>query len=179
MFVITLQPENGETWQGMVPLEGGSIAAMLDSYMLRSEQLNSRFVLAADDNNAAGLLLQRLPSRDSEQDNADWQHLDTLAQTATAKELLELDGQNLLYRLFHETPPRVFPEENMEFSCSCSRAKVSDMLLLLGAKEVGDVVAEEGSITVGCDFCNEKYTFDEEEVQNLFGDAALSRATIQ
>ena len=67
----------------------------------------------------------------------------------------------------------------MEFACSCSRAKVSDMLLLLGAKEVGDVVAEEGSITVGCDFCNEKYTFDEEEVQNLFGDAALSRATIQ
>ena len=179
VFVITLQPENGETWQGMVPLEGGSIAAMLDNYMLRSEQLNSRFVLAADDNNAAGLLLQRLPGRDSEQDNADWQHLDTLAQTATAKELLELDGQNLLYRLFHETPPRVFPEENMEFACSCSRAKVSDMLLLLGAKEVGDVVAEEGSITVGCDFCNEKYTFDEEEVQNLFGDAALSRATIQ
>lgn len=179
VFVITLQPENGETWQGMVPLEGGSIAAMLDSYMLRSEQLNSRFVLAADDNNAAGLLLQRLPGHDSGQDNADWQHLDTLAQTATAKELLELDGQNLLYRLFHETPPRVFPEENMEFACSCSRAKVSDMLLLLGAKEVGDVVAEEGSITVGCDFCNEKYTFDEEEVQNLFGDAALSRATIQ
>ena len=87
----------------------------------------------------------------------------------TAAELLNLDAQNVLYRLFHETPPRVFPAENLEFACTCSRGKVSDMLLLLGGEEVGSVVAEEGSITVDCDFCHEQYTFDEQDVHALFG----------
>lgn len=167
MFVITLQPKDGDQWQGVVPLEGGSIATMLMNYMARSEQLQTHIVLAADSENVGGLLLQRLPEQ--ELDDSAWQHVTTLAETLTATELLNLDAQNVLYRLFHETPPRVFAPETLEFACTCSRGKVSDMLLLLGGQEVGNAIAEEGSITVDCDFCNEHYTFDEQDVNALFG----------
>lgn len=166
VFVITLQPKDGEQWQGVVPLEGGSIAHMLMNYMTRSEQLDTHITLAADDTCVGGLLLQRLP--ENQLDTESWQHIVTLAETLTANELLHLDAQNVLYRLFHETPPRVFEPESLEFACTCSRGKVSDMLLLLGGQEVGAVVAEEGSITVDCDFCNEHYTFDEQDVHVLF-----------
>lgn len=167
VFVMTLQPKEGEPWQGVVPLEGSSIAAMLTAYMARSEQLETHLTLAAGENSVGGLLLQRLP--ENEPDAAAWQHLTTLADTVTAAELVDLDAQNLLYRLFHETPPRVFAPEQLEFACTCSRGKVSDMLLMLGGEEVGKAVAEEGSITVDCDFCNEHYTFDETDVNALFG----------
>ena len=167
VFVLTVQPKNSEPWQGVVPLEGSSIAEMLMNYMARSEQLETRIMLAADDQQIGGLLLQRLP--EETQDDDAWQHICTLADTLTAAELLNLDAQNVLYRLFHETPPRVFPAENLEFACTCSRGKVSDMLLLLGGEEVGRVVAQEGSITVDCDFCHEQYTFDEQDVHALFG----------
>lgn len=167
MFVLTLQPKDGEQWQGVVPLEGEGIANMLMNYMARSEQLQTHIALAADENNIGGLLLQRLP--EAELNDEAWQHITTLAETLTATELLNLDAQNVLYRLFHETPPRVFAPESLEFACTCSRGKVSDMLLLLGGEEVGNAVAEEGSITVDCDFCNEHYTFDEQDVNALFG----------
>lgn len=167
VFVMTLQPKEGEPWQGVVPLEGGSIAAMLMHYMARSEQLDTHIALAADEQAIGGLLLQRLPEQ--EQNIEAWQHMTTLSETLTANELLHLDAQNVLYRLFHETPPRVFEAEPLEFACTCSRGKVSDMLLMLGGQEVGQVVAEEGSITVDCDFCNEHYTFDETDVNALFG----------
>lgn len=167
IFVLTVQPKNGEAWQGIVPLEGGSIADMLMNYMARSEQLQTHITLVADDKSVGGLLLQRLPEK--ELDDATWQHVNTLADTLSTHELLQLDAQNILYRLFHETPPRVFPAENLEFACTCSRGKVSDMLLMLGGEEIGATIAQEGSITVNCDFCNEQYTFDETDINALFG----------
>ncbi|MDO4641800.1 MAG: Hsp33 family molecular chaperone HslO [Neisseria sp.] len=166
VFVMTWQPQDGEPWQGVVPLEGGSIAQMLMSYMKRSEQLETHITLAADENNAGGLLLQRLPEQGHDEDA--WTRLAVLADTVTPQELLDLDAQHLLYRLFHETPPRVFEPETLEFACTCSRGKVSDMLLLLGVNEVGPIVAEQGSVEIDCDFCNEKYVFDEADVNLLF-----------
>jgi len=109
----------------------------------------------------------RLPEQQIDADA--WTHYTTLADTVTPQELIELDAQHLLYRLFHETPPRVFEPEQIEFSCTCSRGKVSDMLLMLGAAEVGGVVAEQGSIEADCDFCHAKYVFDETDVNALFG----------
>lgn len=167
VFVLTLQPKNGDPWQGIVPLEGGSIAQMLMNYMRQSEQLDTFLALAADSEHAAGLLLQRLPQENIDAD--DWETLTALASTVQPDELCRLDAHTLLYRLFHETPPRVFEPEAVEFACTCSRGKVSDMLLLLGGEEVGSVVAEQGSIAVDCDFCNEKYVFDETDVNSLFG----------
>ncbi|MFH6973732.1 Hsp33 family molecular chaperone HslO [Neisseria sp. 23W00296] len=167
VFVITLQPQEGEPWQGVVPLEGGSIAEMLTGYMLRSEQLETHITLAADNHTTAGLLLQRLPEEELDQEA--WAHVTALADTVGSREMLDLDAQHLLYRLFHETPPRVFEPDTLEFTCTCSRGKVSDMLLMLGGEEVGSVVAEQGSIEIDCDFCNEKYVFDETDVNALFG----------
>ena len=167
VFGITLQPNEGEPWQGIVPLEGSNIAEMLSAYMRRSEQLDTHISLAASEHAAGGLLLQRLPEQQIDADA--WAHYTTLADTVTPQELIELDAQHLLYRLFHETPPRVFEPEQIEFACTCSRGKVSDMLLLLGGQEVGNIVAEQGSIAIDCDFCGEKYVFDDTDVQALFG----------
>lgn len=167
IFAITLQPKEGEQWQGIVPLEGKNIAQMLMNYMERSEQLQTHIALAANDETVSGLLLQKLPEK--ELDENAWQHVKTLAQTVDSSELLQLDAGHLLYRLYHETPPQIFPAEHLEFACTCSRGKVSDMLLMLGAEEVGKVIAEEGSVTINCDFCNERYTFDETDINTLFG----------
>ena len=167
VFVLTLQPKDAEPWQGVVPLEGGSIAQMLINYTKRSEQLDTQIVLASSDDACGGLLVQRLP--ETEPDAASWEHVGTLVQTLTPEELSELDAQHVLYRLFHETPPRVFDPESIEFACTCSRGKVSDMLLMLGGEEVGGVVAEQGSIQIDCDFCHAQYVFDETDVNALFG----------
>lgn len=167
VFVLTLQPKDAEPWQGVVPLEGGNIAQMLINYTKRSEQLDTQIVLASSDDACGGLLVQRLP--ETEPDAASWEHVGTLVQTLTPEELTGLDAQHVLYRLFHETPPRVFDPENIEFACTCSRGKVSDMLLMLGGEEVGGVVAEQGSIQIDCDFCHAKYVFDETDVNALFG----------
>lgn len=167
VFVLTLQPKDAEPWQGVVPLEGGSIAQMLINYTKRSEQLETQIVLASSDDACGGLLVQRLP--ETEPDAASWEHVGTLVQTLTPEELTGLDAQHVLYRLFHETPPRVFDPESIEFACTCSRGKVSDMLLMLGGEEVGGVVAEQGSIQIDCDFCHAKYVFDETDVNALFG----------
>ncbi|HFC7448756.1 TPA: Hsp33 family molecular chaperone HslO [Neisseria meningitidis] len=183
VFVLTLQPKDGEPWQGVVPLEGDGIAQMLMNYMKRSEQLDTHIVLSASDEAAGGLLVQRLP--EEVLDEEAWEHVSTLARTLTAGELAELDAQHVLYRLFHETPPRVFEPETFEFSCTCLRGKVSDMLLMLGGEEVGGVVAEQGSIEVDCDFCHSKYVFDETDVNALFGEdvvgvaKGLPRHTVQ
>lgn len=167
VFVLTHQPKDADPWQGVVPLEGDSIAQMLVNYMKRSEQLDTYITLAADDQAAGALLLQRLP--EEELDDAAWGHVTTLAQTLTPQELTGLDAHHALYRLYHETPPRVFEPEAIEFACTCSRGKVSDMLLMLGGQEVGGVVAEQGSIQIDCDFCHTKYVFDETDVNALFG----------
>lgn len=167
VFVITLQPQDGDPWQGVVPLEGNSIAQMLINYMKRSEQLDTHISLAASDEVCGGLLVQRLPEQ--EIDTESWEHMVTLTQTVTAEELTTLDAHHVLYRLFHETPPRVFEPETIEFACTCSCGKVSDMLLMLGGQEVGSVVAEQGSVEIDCDFCNAQYVFDETDVNALFG----------
>lgn len=174
VFVITVQPKDGEAWQGMVPLEGGSIAEMLVNYMQRSEQLETHIALAADHNAVGGLLLQRLPEEIP--DDAAWTHVCALADTLAEQELTGLAAEYVLYRLFHETPPRVFEPDALEFACTCSRGKVGDMLLLLGGGEVGAAVAEQGSVSVACDFCNEQYVFDEGDVNALFGADVVSAA---
>lgn len=176
IFAITVQPANGEAWQGIVPLEGKNIASMLMNYMARSEQLQTYIVLAADDQHVGGLLVQKLPEEIL--DIEIWEQISTLASTLTAHELLNLDAQNILYRLFHETPPRVFTPETLEFACTCSRDKVSDMLLMLGGEEIGKIVAEEGSITVNCDFCHQAYTFDDADVNALFGADVVSAGVL-
>ena len=166
-FVLTLQPRQGEMWQGIVGLQGTSIAQMLANYLAQSEQLDSDLILAADDKQAVGMMVQRLAGQDMARE--DWQYVESLLQTVSRDELLHTDANTLLYRLFHEQEVRVFEPENLEFACTCSHEKVGNMLLLLGGQEVGQILLEQGSVEIACDFCQQKYVFDEDDVKTLFG----------
>lgn len=167
-FVLTLEPraDKSQTWQGIVALEGDSVGAMLENYMLRSEQLDTSLVLAADATRAGGMLLQRLPDGHGDPDG--WPRVRTLADTLKGEELLTLDPLDLLHRLYHEEVVRVFDAEPLSFACTCSRERVSDMLKMVGAQEAGDILLEQGSVEIGCDFCNQRYVFDEDEVNELY-----------
>jgi molecular chaperone Hsp33 len=166
-LVITIDPGEGfERYQGIVPLEGNTLAEALDSYLERSEQLATRLWLSADGQQAAGLLLQKLPSPSEDADA--WNRVTTLGSTVTPAELLALEPRPLMRRLFHEEDVRVFDDEAVFFRCSCTRERVANMLRNLGPAEVESIVAEQGSVAVNCDFCNQHYVFDAVDAAQLF-----------
>lgn len=167
-FVITLDPKDGkQTYQGIVPLEGSSVAEILQNYMIRSEQLETRLVLAADDRQAAGILLQKLPEREDEDADA-WTRSDHLAATLSTQELLELPATEILHRLFHQEDIRLFEPKSVSFHCSCSRANVANMLRMMGPEEIKGAIAEQGILEVHCEFCNQCYTFDAVDAEQVF-----------
>ncbi|PXX81182.1 Hsp33 family molecular chaperone HslO [Rivihabitans pingtungensis] len=169
-FVITLDPRNGsQPYQGIVALEGDNVAAMLEHYMLRSEQLDTRLLLACNGDSAAGMLLQRLPEGHGDSDG--WPRVQALAETVSAEELLTLPADTLLYRLFHQESVQCFEPASLNFACTCSRERVAGMLQMMGAEEVASVIQEQGSVEVQCDFCNQRYVFDEGDAEGLFTDA--------
>jgi len=191
---ITLDPKDKrpgqQPYQGVVALHGDrreplqQLSEVLEHYMLQSEQLDTKLILAADDKVAAGLLIQRLPVQgegnlQGAQRNEDLIGLDEaynrialLAGTLTREELLTLDADTILRRLFWEEPIRRFPvqrgEHGPRFACSCSRERVGGMLKSLGRDEVDGIVAEQGRVEIGCDFCGLKYHFDPVDVGELF-----------
>lgn len=167
-FVITLDPKDGaQTYQGIVPLEGNSISEILQNYMQRSEQIDTRIWLACDQESAAGMLLQKLPDQ-PEQDADAWSRTGHLAGTMRQEELLRLEPEELLLRLFNQEDIRLFDAQPVKFHCSCSRNSVSSMLQLLGQPEVDSIIEERGNIEVHCDFCNKSYEFDKVDVEQLF-----------
>lgn len=176
-FVITLDPKDGgQTYQGIVPIEGDDISTILENYMLRSEQIDTKIWLASDSKSAAGMLLQKLPdtmnqiskSEDSAEHDIDaWNRVGHLADTITNEELLELDTETLLHRLFHEEDVRLFEASNTKFFCSCTRTSVANMLRMLGNDEISSILEEQGKIEVNCDFCNTHYQFDKVDAAQL------------
>ncbi|MCC1495829.1 Hsp33 family molecular chaperone HslO [Alcanivorax sp. 1008] len=169
VMAITIRPERGSQYQGVVPLEGSSLAACLEDYFRQSEQLPTRLWLAGGNGRAAGLLLQRLPDRiaDHEYNAAIWQHVVTLADTLSMEELLDLPAETVLHRLFHETPPQVTAPTPLHFQCTCSRDKVTDTLLSLGCTELQAILHEQGSATISCDFCSRDEHFDRVDLGQL------------
>ncbi|KGE04047.1 33 kDa chaperonin (HSP33) [Pseudohaliea rubra DSM 19751] len=166
-LAITVEPERGSRYQGIVPLQGESLAASLDAYFEQSEQLHTRVWLACDGSRAAGLLLQQLPSQltpDPLAREAQWAHACTLAATVSREELLALEPAELLYRLYHEDPVRLFDAQPVRFSCSCSRERSRQALTTLGEAEIRDILREQGSVTMDCEFCNQQYIFEAQEL---------------
>lgn len=171
-FMITLDPKDGnQAYQGIVALEGDSISAVLENYMLRSEQIDTRIWLSCDGDSAAGMLLQKLPETMNQvtkiQDVDTWNRVGYLASTVTDNELLHLSTETLLTRLFHEEDVRLFEASATQFFCSCSRESVSSMLRMLGADELNNIIEERGEIEVNCDFCNTQYVFDKIDTTQL------------
>lgn len=167
-LVITIDPLNGkERYQGVVELEGDSIAQALEAYFERSEQLDTRLWLAADSEQAAGMILQRLPDRDSEDPDA-WNRAAHLGETLTSEELLTLPAKELLHRLYHEDDIRLFQRVPVSFRCSCTRGSVERLLHMMGSTEVRSILAEKGRVEVDCEFCANHYELDSVEVEQLF-----------
>jgi molecular chaperone Hsp33 len=183
LFVITLDPKDGkQVYQGIVELEGKSVAEMLENYMARSEQLETRLWLAADEYCAAGLLLQKLPDQPNklaQPDNTDghgqdadtWQRAILLANTLKPEELLHESAQTLIHRLYHEDDIRLFDAQPVSFHCSCSRHSVAQMLKMLGRDEVHAILEERSAIEVFCEFCNQRYEFDGIDAELMFVEA--------
>ncbi|MFA6970036.1 MAG: Hsp33 family molecular chaperone HslO [Gallionella sp.] len=167
-FVITLVQKDGKpAYQGIVALEGESVADILQNYMFRSEQLETRLWLAVDEHSASGLLLQKLP--DQATDDADaWSRFTQLADTLHDDELMQLPTEELLHRLFHEEDVRLFDEQQVSFYCSCSRDNVGQMLRMFGVEEVEAILTERQIIEVHCEFCNHRYEFDKVDAAQLF-----------
>lgn len=169
-FVITLDPKDGsQAYQGIVALEGDTIAEILENYMTRSEQLETRLWLASDDKQAAGVLLQKLPEKGEVLDEDAWDRATQLADTIKAEELLTLPAEEILHRLYHEEDIRLFDAQAIVFRCACSRNNVARMLQMLGREEVDAILDEQTQIEVHCEFCNQRYVFD-----RVDADAALS-----
>ena len=177
---ITLDPKTRfpgqQAYQGVVPLFGDQkeklerVSDVLAHYMLQSEQLETTLVLAANDRMAAGLLIQRLPG--DAQHIEDYNRIAILASSLKREELLSLDADTLLRRLFwEENLIRFVPssdDSTPRFACSCSRERVSRMIFSLGAQDAQSILAERGNIEVGCDFCGQQYQFDAVDTAQVF-----------
>ncbi len=186
---ITLDPADRlpgqQPYQGVVPLHGDlgeplqKLSEVLEHYMLQSEQLDTRLVLAANSEVAAGLLIQRMPvegtgnlaQRRNEDDiglSESFNRIAMLAATLTPEELLGLDAHTVLRRLFWEETVRQFDPLTPRFRCSCSRERVQAMLTSLGREESDSLIVERGEVEVGCDFCGVQYRFDAVDIGTLF-----------
>ena len=175
-FVITIDPKTGgQAYQSIVALEGASVAEVLEHYLLRSEQLETRLWLASDENQACGLLLQRLPEKTSEDEDA-WNRALNLAATLRPGELLNLPTREVLHRLFHQEDLRLFDPYPVSFRCTCSRDRVTAMLRMLGLDEVRSILQEQGRIDVDCEFCNQHYRFDPVDAEQIFAAEVLTDA---
>lgn len=171
-LAITIDPLVGKRYQGIVPLVEDSLAHSLEAYFRQSEQLGTRLWLAADNRRAAGLLLQQLPAQlitDPEARQAGWEHAATLAATVKPGELLELGGAEVIHRLYHEEPIRLFDPLPVRFRCSCSRERTLNALCSLPRAEVEELLEELGSITMDCEFCNQQYCFEREDLGAILG----------
>jgi molecular chaperone Hsp33 len=175
-FAITLDPADKkpgqQAYQGIVALEGESVATVIENYMMRSEQLDTRLWLAADEKVARGLLLQKLPDdggKTAPLADADvWNRTVTLASTLNQQELLGTDIMTLLQRLYWEETVRVFDPRHPIFHCGCSREKVGNMLKMLGREEIDSALADLGKLDINCDFCGQDYLFDPVDCMQLF-----------
>lgn len=177
-IVITLDPKDGNRYQGIVALDHESLAGCLEAYFSQSEQLPTRLWLAADGQRAGGLLLQRLPSEAQNQDVDAWERSVQLAATVKREEMLGLEQREVLYRLYHEETVRVFEPKALRFGCTCSRERMANALLTLGAKELRDILAEQGAIDTQCHFCHTEYHYTAAEVETLLEDPAAPAPTI-
>ena len=180
---VTVESADQDTrYQGVVPLIGAGLADGLQEYFERSEQLPTRLWLAADGEHAAGLLLQKLPTGSSASAEDDprvraeaeelWNRVCHLAATLTPAELLAVGDQELLHRLFHEEDVRYFDPVPVSFRCACSRERTGSLLRALGRAEVEEIIAQDGEVTVTCEFCNRAWRFDAVDAGGLFAPAA-------
>lgn len=165
-LVVTLEFDNqAKPYQSIIALNGGSVARAMEGYFMQSEQLPTRIILASKEDAVAGFLLQQIPEGAAEED---WEHALIFANTLKAEELLSLPYEDLLKRLYHEDPVRVYPERPVSFKCPCSEERMQMAVKAMGPDEAFDVLAENQAIVVTCEYCNNEYAFGRGEVEAIF-----------
>ncbi|MHB8812655.1 MAG: Hsp33 family molecular chaperone HslO [Steroidobacteraceae bacterium] len=173
-FAVTVEAdERSVRYQGIVPLSGDSLAGSLEAYFARSEQLPTRVLLAADGERGAGVLVQKLPedaATDDAQIHEIWEQAERGIERLSPEDLLQCPVEELLGRGFAAQDMRLFRGAPVHFECRCSHGRVTSLLRALGPDEVRDVLREQGSVTVTCEFCHRPYRFDEGDVAALFDD---------
>jgi len=172
-LVMTIDGEGAQRYQGIVSIEGAQLSDVLARYFEQSEQLQTHLHLAADGEHAACFLLQQMPTAVSKEDGDyqpvdSWQHIQILAQTLQDEELLTLDAETLLTRLFHEEQVQLYEASPLIFRCRCSREKVIPVIKQMGYEEAMQLVDEQGEIRADCEFCNQSHRFDRVDVAGLF-----------
>ena len=165
-MVLTIDNKGRDRYQGIVGMEGDTLAHALENYFSKSEQLDSRLWLFADKERAAGLFIQELPSDKPHKE--DMERICVLADTITQEEILNLESEEVLHRLFHEEEVRLFEPEPIAFRCGCSRERIENTLRAMGYADVKGVLDEQEEIRADCEFCNKQYRFDSVDVEQIF-----------
>ncbi|MBQ4844766.1 Hsp33 family molecular chaperone HslO [Pseudoalteromonas sp. MMG013] len=170
-MVITITPVKGERYQGIVPLTADTLAGCIEDYFTQSEQLTTRLWFATKTGSetvkAAGLFLQVLPVN-KEKSQQDFTHLEALSHTVKDDELLELDAQTVLTRLYHEDNPQLFEPQEINFVCGCSKEKTIAALVNVGQEALLEDVQQHGNVTISCHYCLTDYRFNEQDIKAIF-----------
>lgn len=167
IMVITIRPNKGEPYQGVVPLEQPTLAECLAHYFETSDQIPTTVWLFTDlaAQKVAGSLVQLLPdSEDKAKQHEDYEHLCHLTSTIKAEEIFNLPAEELLHRLYHEEQVRIFEPQQVTYRCSCSQEKCLNAITQLGASEIKSIIAEQGNVSMTCDYCLTTYAFDEQQL---------------
>jgi len=158
----------------VVGLEGDTLAACLEDYFQRSEQLPTRLIIRTGDHEgqpmAGGMLLQVMPAQDAQ--TADFEHLATLTETIKAEELFTLPANDVLWRLYHEEEVTVYDPQSVEFKCTCSRERCAGALKTLPDEEIDSILADEGEIDMHCDYCGNHYIFNAMDIAEIRNNAS-------
>lgn len=172
-MVITIRPKNGEPYQGVVALEQDTLAQCLAHYFEVSEQIPTKILLFSDEkiSQIAGTLIQLLPDAgDKEKQQADFEHLCQLTNTIKPEEIFSLPSQELLYRLYHQEEVRLFEPQAVSYQCSCSAEKCLNAISQIAPSELESIIAEQGSVSMTCDYCLTTYQFKHPELEQFIND---------
>ena len=168
---ITIDPDKGERYQGIVPLDGDTLADCLGHYFAQSEQLATHFHFSVLEQQLAGIMLQQLPATkpsDVDARQEDWNRVHLLAQSITDQEMVSLTKEEILFRLFHDEKTRLFDEKPVVFRCSCSPQRFKTSLISLGQDELNAILKDNEDIHIQCEFCLSDYNFAPSDVAAWF-----------
>ena len=173
-LAITIEPEEGERYQGIVGADQATLSLCLEAYFNQSEQLPTLFQIATSETAAAGILLQRMPHDDNPQmdgnnlsSNDIWDELMALTSTLTQKELLEVPVEKLLFNLFHEHSVKLSPPDAINFECSCSYQRTGAALMKINPLEIASILEADKEIVMDCEFCSSRYRFNKGDIDTL------------
>jgi molecular chaperone Hsp33 len=169
VMVITITPSEGERYQGVVGLEGETLAECLEAYFMQSEQLPTRLFIRTSEHDgnacAAGMLLQIMPAQPNNVE--DLSHLAQLTATVKSEELFGLPANEVLYRLYHQEEVTLYEPQDVTFRCTCSRERSASALLTVPVEELNHMLEEDGNIDMHCDYCGNHYVFDKIDIESL------------